>query len=220
MAQVLRDYENAVSRCAKKPLNKTTFIWRDSPIRRRVGLALAPTQVGHAHCRRPIRVVTAGLQLFNFQWLARTFEPSILLVFSQVWHRRLFVNHLFFNQSALALAPQTDGFCWRRGGHLEQEAPPSSPLIADAIEGIAAGLISTAFFARVSGDHQCLPGNILSCRTLALYRTKGDAMNVEPKKQEPDIPPPVPEVEPERNVPEIPPDKDVPEKKGPIQALE
>jgi hypothetical protein len=40
-------------------------------------------------------------------------------------------------------------------------------------------------------------------------------MNDEPKKQEPEIMPPVPEVEPERNVPEIPPDKDVPEKKGP-----
>ena len=61
------------------------------------------------------------------------------------------------------------------------------------------------------------------CRTVALCRTKeGDAMNGEmngePKKQEPEIMPPVPEVEPERNVPEIPPDKDVPEKKGPVQA--
>jgi hypothetical protein len=43
-------------------------------------------------------------------------------------------------------------------------------------------------------------------------------MNDEPKKQEPEIMPPVPEVEPERNVPEIPPDKDAPEKKGPTQA--
>ncbi|HWY74118.1 MAG TPA: hypothetical protein VN281_00795 [Verrucomicrobiae bacterium] len=43
-------------------------------------------------------------------------------------------------------------------------------------------------------------------------------MSGEPKKQEPEIMPPVPEVEPERNVPEIPPDKDVPEKKGPTQA--
>jgi hypothetical protein len=57
------------------------------------------------------------------------------------------------------------------------------------------------------------------CRTVALCRTKeGDAMNGEPKKQEPEIMPPVPEVEPERNVPEIPPDKDAPEKKGPVQA--
>jgi hypothetical protein len=56
-------------------------------------------------------------------------------------------------------------------------------------------------------------------RTVALYRTKnGDAMNDEPKKQEPEIMPPLPEVEPERNLPEIPLDKDVPEKKGPIQA--
>jgi hypothetical protein len=47
---------------------------------------------------------------------------------------------------------------------------------------------------------------------------KGDAMNGEPKKQEPEIMPPVPQVEPERNVPEIPLDKDVPEKKGPTQA--
>jgi hypothetical protein len=43
-------------------------------------------------------------------------------------------------------------------------------------------------------------------------------MNSEPKKQEPKINPPAPEVEPERNVPEIPPDKDAPEKKGPVQA--
>jgi hypothetical protein len=43
-------------------------------------------------------------------------------------------------------------------------------------------------------------------------------MNSEPKEQEPEIMPPVPEVEPEQNVPEIPPDKDAPEKKGPIQA--
>jgi hypothetical protein len=43
-------------------------------------------------------------------------------------------------------------------------------------------------------------------------------MNGEPKKQEPEIMPPVPKVEPEREVPEIPPDKDAPEKKGPIRA--
>ncbi len=43
-------------------------------------------------------------------------------------------------------------------------------------------------------------------------------MNGEPKKQEPEIRPPVPQVELERDVPEIPPDKDVLEKKGPTQA--
>jgi hypothetical protein len=43
-------------------------------------------------------------------------------------------------------------------------------------------------------------------------------MNGEPKKQEPEIMPPAPEVEPERNLPEIPPDKDAPEKKGPVRA--
>jgi hypothetical protein len=43
-------------------------------------------------------------------------------------------------------------------------------------------------------------------------------MDSEPKRQEPEIMPPVPEVEPARNVPEIPPDKDAPEKKSPIQA--
>jgi uncharacterized protein YjbJ (UPF0337 family) len=53
---------------------------------------------------------------------------------------------------------------------------------------------------------------------LPYVQQKGDAMNGEPKKREPEIVPPVPEVEPERNVPEIPPDKDAPEKKGPIQA--
>jgi hypothetical protein len=43
-------------------------------------------------------------------------------------------------------------------------------------------------------------------------------MGGEPKKQEPEIMPPVPQVEPQRNVPEVPPDKDAPEKKSPIQA--
>ena len=43
-------------------------------------------------------------------------------------------------------------------------------------------------------------------------------MDGEPKKQEPEIPLPVAEVEPEQKTPEIPPDKDAPEKKGPVQA--
>jgi hypothetical protein len=50
---------------------------------------------------------------------------------------------------------------------------------------------------------------------------ESDAMNDEPKKQEPEIMPPVPKVEPvepERPGPEIPPDKDVPEKESPIRA--
>jgi hypothetical protein len=54
--------------------------------------------------------------------------------------------------------------------------------------------------------------------TLSVIPPFVDAMNDEPKKQEPEIMPPVPEVEPERNVPEIPPDKDAPEKKGPVRA--
>jgi hypothetical protein len=37
-------------------------------------------------------------------------------------------------------------------------------------------------------------------------------MDTEPKKQEPEIVPPAPVVEPPRNVPEIPPDKDTPGK--------
>jgi hypothetical protein len=40
----------------------------------------------------------------------------------------------------------------------------------------------------------------------------------EPKRQEPEIMPPVPQEEPQRNVPEIPPDKDAPEKDAPIRA--
>jgi hypothetical protein len=43
-------------------------------------------------------------------------------------------------------------------------------------------------------------------------------MDGEPKIQEPEITPPLPEVERERNVPEIPLDKDVREKKAPTQA--
>jgi hypothetical protein len=38
------------------------------------------------------------------------------------------------------------------------------------------------------------------------------------KKQEPEIMPPVPKVEPERPGPEIPPDKDAPERESPIRA--
>ena len=41
-------------------------------------------------------------------------------------------------------------------------------------------------------------------------------MNDEPKKQEPEIMPPGPKVEPERPGPEIPSDKDVPERKSHI----
>jgi hypothetical protein len=43
-------------------------------------------------------------------------------------------------------------------------------------------------------------------------------MDSKPKKQEPEITPPLPVVEPEKNVPEIPPDKDAPEKRGPARA--
>jgi hypothetical protein len=42
-------------------------------------------------------------------------------------------------------------------------------------------------------------------------------MDDNPKKQEPEIMPPVPQVEPERGVPEIPPDKDAPEKEAPTK---
>ena len=35
--------------------------------------------------------------------------------------------------------------------------------------------------------------------------------------QQPEIKPPVPDVQPHRGVPEIPPDKDAPEKKGPAK---
>jgi hypothetical protein len=61
-------------------------------------------------------------------------------------------------------------------------------------------------------------GTFWFAERLLCIELKGDAMNGEPKKQEPEIMPPAPEVEPERNVPEIPPDKDAPEKTGPIQA--
>ena len=43
-------------------------------------------------------------------------------------------------------------------------------------------------------------------------------MDSEPKKQEPEIPPPAPVVEPERNAPEIPPDKNTPEERAPVRA--
>lgn len=46
---------------------------------------------------------------------------------------------------------------------------------------------------------------------------KRAAMDGEPKRQEPEIMPPVPEVAPGRRAPEIPPNKDTPEKNVPIQ---
>ena len=42
-------------------------------------------------------------------------------------------------------------------------------------------------------------------------------MDEAPKRQEPEILPPVPRVEPGRSMPEIPPDKGVPEKSVPTQ---
>jgi hypothetical protein len=42
-------------------------------------------------------------------------------------------------------------------------------------------------------------------------------MDKEPKRQEPEIMPPRPQVEPGRSVPEIPPDNDVPEKTTPVR---
>jgi hypothetical protein len=42
-------------------------------------------------------------------------------------------------------------------------------------------------------------------------------MDKEPKRQEPEIMPPRPQIEPARSVPEIPPDNDVPEKTTPVQ---
>jgi len=45
-------------------------------------------------------------------------------------------------------------------------------------------------------------------------------MNDEPKKQEPEIMPPGPKVEPERPGPEIPSDKDVPERESHIRAAD
>jgi hypothetical protein len=44
-------------------------------------------------------------------------------------------------------------------------------------------------------------------------------MGDEPKRQEPEIPAAVPDIEPDRSVPEIPPDKDAPEKDSPVKAL-
>jgi hypothetical protein len=42
-------------------------------------------------------------------------------------------------------------------------------------------------------------------------------MDKEPKRQEPEIMPPRPQVEPGRSVPEIPPDNDVPQKTTPAR---
>ena len=61
-------------------------------------------------------------------------------------------------------------------------------------------------------------GTFRPAERLLHIEQKGDAMNGELKKQEPEIMPPVPVVEPERNIPEVPPDKDAPEKKGPTKA--
>jgi hypothetical protein len=44
-------------------------------------------------------------------------------------------------------------------------------------------------------------------------------MATEPKRQEPDIPPPKPDIQPEPRPEEIPPDIDVPEKEAPLKML-
>jgi hypothetical protein len=44
-------------------------------------------------------------------------------------------------------------------------------------------------------------------------------MDNEPKRQEPEIMPPVPKTEPQRIQPEIPPDKDAPEKNSPTKGV-
>jgi hypothetical protein len=42
-------------------------------------------------------------------------------------------------------------------------------------------------------------------------------MDDQPKRQEPEIMPPAPQVEPQRDRPEIPADKDAPEKESPTR---
>jgi hypothetical protein len=60
-------------------------------------------------------------QLFNLQWLARTFGRSILL-FTRGSCRGLFINQLFFEQSVSPISPPGRGFrltspglTWRKG---------------------------------------------------------------------------------------------------------
>jgi hypothetical protein len=40
----------------------------------------------------------AGLELFNFQWLARATARSLFLLFTYSSDRRLFINQSFFEQ--------------------------------------------------------------------------------------------------------------------------
>ena len=73
--------------------------------------------------------------------------------------------------------------------------------------------------SRRSGAGPARVRNVNLSKRLTLGVTKkGDVMDTEPKKQEPEIVPPAPVVEPARNAPEIPPDKDIPEKRSPVQA--
>ena len=60
----------------------------------------------------------------------------------------------------------------------------------------------------------------LLTRRVALHGNseRSSLIDSEPKKQEPEIPPPAPVVEPERNAPEIPPDKNTPEERAPVRA--
>jgi hypothetical protein len=44
-------------------------------------------------------------------------------------------------------------------------------------------------------------------------------MNKQPKREEPEIKPPAPDVKQEPNAPEIPQDKDTPEKESPVKAM-
>ena len=58
----------------------------------------------------------------------------------------------------------------------------------------------------------------LICRGVAPSElVRKPTMDKEPKRQEPEIMPPRPQIEPARSVPEIPPDNDVPEKTTPVR---
>ena len=43
----------------------------------------------------------AAIQLFNFQWLARSAARSLFLLFTYGSRRRLFINQTFFEQSPI-----------------------------------------------------------------------------------------------------------------------
>ena len=103
--------------------------------------------------------------------------------------------------------------------------PQQHALFPNALSDVL-GTLNTAPSDRLAVAPGCRGAGPARVRNVSLSKRltpggnkeKATLWTLNPKKQEPEIVPPAPVVEPARNVPEIPPDKDTPEKRSPVQA--